>query len=81
MSLEMYCVYICFLVPFFGIYVSFLADLTFTRLPVNLVIFAISSGLSWVACLLFNYFWKLVELPQKRKKVDNSKHEQTCITE
>ena len=81
MSLEMYCVYICFLVPFFGIYVSFLADLTFTRLPVNLVIFAISSGLSWVASLLFNYFWKLVELPQKRKKVDNSKHEQTCITE
>lgn len=81
MSLEMYCVYVSFLIPFFGIFVSVLADLTFTRLPVNLVIFAISSGLSWLACLLFNSFWKLLELPKKRKKVDNSKHEQTCITE
>ena len=81
MSLEMYCAYISFLVPFFGIYVNVLADITTQRLPINLVIFAITSGISWLACLLFSSFWKLVELPMKNKKVDNSKNEQHIIAE
>lgn len=81
MSLEMYCAYISFLVPFFGIYVNVLADITTQRLPINLVIFAITSGISWLACLLFSSFWKLLELPMKNKKVDNSKNEQHIIAE
>jgi hypothetical protein len=80
MSLEMYCAYICFLVPFFGIFVNVLAEITVARLPINLVIFSITSGISWIECLLFKYFWELVELPGKRKKVDNIRNEQQSVT-
>ena len=81
MSLEMYCVYVSFLVPGFIIFVSVLADLKFTRLPINLVIFALTSGLSWIANIIFYYFGKLLVLPKNRKKVNNSKNEQQVITE
>lgn len=81
MSLEMYCAYIGFLIPCFGIFVNVLADITTRRLPINLVFFAITSGIAWLACLLFNYLWKLTELLKGRKKSNNVKNEQHIIAE
>ena len=81
MSLEMYCAYIGFLIPCFGIFVNVLADITTRRLPINLVIFAITSGIAWLACLLFNYLLKLPELLKGRKKSNNDNNEQHIIAE
>ena len=72
MSLEMYLVYVCLLIPFFGKFVMALVDLGLKNhpLPVNLIVFAVSSAIAWTAALAFSYFWKLVELPFKRKKAE-----------
>ena len=80
MSLEMYCTYLCFLIPFFGIFVKALANITVARLPINLIIFAVTSGISWLASQLFKYFWKLIELPKKRKKDKDIKNEHQSVT-
>ena len=70
MSLEMYLVYICLLIPFFGKFVMALVGLGLKNhpLPVNLIVFFVSSAIAWIASLAFKYFWKLVELPFKRKQ-------------
>ena len=67
-SLELYLVYICLLIPFFKRFVLALAKFGLNALPVNLIVFALSSLVAWIAFLAFKYFWKLVELPFKRKK-------------
>lgn len=66
-SLELYLVYVCLLVPFFGKFVMWLAKFKLTALPVNLIVFILSSAIAWLASLAFNHFWKLVELPFKKK--------------
>lgn len=70
MSLELYLVYICLLVPFFGKFVLLLAKFKLTALPVNLIVFILSSAIAWLASLAFNYFWKLVELPFKKEQTE-----------
>ncbi|MBE7070426.1 MAG: acyltransferase [Ruminococcaceae bacterium] len=69
-SLELYLVYICLLVPFFGMFVLALSKYHLTALPVNLIVFAISSAIAWTAAHAFQYFWKLVELPFSHKKTE-----------
>ena len=75
-SLETYCTYICLLVPYFVVCVRFLHDLKLSVLTINLAIFAAASVVAWLVSIAFNYFWKLVELPNRKKKADNNKHEQ-----
>ena len=70
MSLELYLVYVCLLVPFFGKFVMWLAKFNLTPLPVNLIVFILSSTVAWLAAMAFNYFWKLVELPFKKKQAE-----------
>lgn len=80
-SLEIYCVYECLLIPYFQKAVKALAGIGLTsRFLINIVIFAASTLIAFLAGLLFKYFWKLIELPKSRKKIDNSKHEQNCST-
>lgn len=67
-SLELYLVYICLLVPFFGMFVLALGRYGLKALPVNLIVFALSSAIAWAAAMACQYFWKLVELPFKKKK-------------
>ena len=76
MSLEMYCAFICFLIPYFVISVQLLHDLNLPVVLINIVVFSVTSSISWLVSLAFSYFWKLVELPKKKKIADNSKHEQ-----
>ena len=76
MSLEMYCAYICFLIPYFVISIQILHDLDLPILLINIVVFSVTSSISWLVSLTFSLFWKLVELPKKKKIADNSKHEQ-----
>ena len=80
MSLEMYCVYVYYLVPGFMSSVIILHDLNLTRLPINLVIFAITTGLSWLTWLCYVFIRKIEDLPKKRKRVVNN-NEQQGITE
>ena len=72
MSLEMYLVYVCLLIPFFGKFVMTLANLGLKKhpLPVNLIVFIVSSAIAWFFSLACKYFWKLIELPFKRKKAE-----------
>ena len=72
-SLEIYCVYECLLIPYFQKAVKALAGIGLTsRFLINIVIFAASTLIAFLAGLLFKYFWKLIELPKSRKKADNS---------
>lgn len=76
MSLEMYCAFICFLIPYFVISVQLLHDLGLPIVLINIVVFSVTTSISWLVSLAFTFFWKLVELPKKKKIADNSKHEQ-----
>ena len=71
-SLEIYCTYECLLIPFFSDVVKLLAKIGLTILPINLIVFIMSSFVAWISSMLFIYFWKLIELPQKRKIADNN---------
>ena len=71
-SLEIYCTYECLLIPYFNKTVRFFADNGIkSRFLINILIFAATTLIAWTASLLFKYFWKLVELPQKRKTNSN----------
>ena len=76
MSLEMYCAYICFLIPYFLICVRLLADLELPVLAINLVIFSLTSSISLLVSLVLCYFRRFLELPKRSKLADNSKHVQ-----
>ena len=76
-SLEIYCVYECLLIPYFQKAVKLFADIGLTsRILINIVIFSATTLIAFLASLAFKYFWKLIELPKSRKKIDNSKYEQ-----
>lgn len=79
MSLEMYCTFICFLIPYFVISVQLLHDLDLPIVLINIVVFSVTSSISWLVSLTFTYFWKLVELIRKKKIADNKKHEQQIV--
>ena len=71
-SLEVYCTYECLLIPYFNKTVRFFADNGLkSRFLINILVFAATALIAWIASLLFKYFWKLVELPQKRKMNSN----------
>lgn len=71
-SLEVYCTYVCLLIPFFTDIVKALAELGLTRLPINLIVFIMTSFIAWVSSMLFKYFLTLIELPHKRKAAEKT---------
>lgn len=67
-SLEMYLIYTCFLVTFFAPTVLYIRSYKVPPFAINLIVFAITSMLAWILYLACGYFWKLVELPGKRRE-------------
>ena len=67
-SLEIYLIYICFLVTFFSPIVLKIRSYGVSPFVINLIMFAITSFLAWILYLACKYFWKLVEFPFKRKQ-------------
>ena len=71
-SLEFYCVQEWFS----GIMIPKLTERGWTHLGINLAIFVMVTAISWAASMVFKYFWKLVELPfRKREPAANTKNE------
>ena len=67
-SLEIYLIYTCFLVTFFGPIVLKIRPFGLPILAINLVVFAITTLLAWILYMACTYFWKLVEMPFKREE-------------
>ncbi|MBP5312979.1 MAG: acyltransferase [Clostridia bacterium] len=68
-SLEIYLVYTCFLVTFFTPIVLTIRSFGTPPFVINLAVFAITSLLAWVLYMACMYFWKLVELPFRKKNI------------
>ncbi len=66
-SLEVYLVYTCFLVTFFRPIVLWIRSFGLPPVLINLIVFALTSLLAWILYMACTYFWKLVEIPFKRK--------------
>ena len=70
-SLEVYCTYECLLIPFFHDAIDAFVSIGLTsRFPINIIVFAATTLIAFIASLIFKYFWKLVELPFKKKKAE-----------
>jgi len=63
-SLEFYCVQEWFA----GFMIPKLAAKGWSNLQINIAIFLMITAISWIASIVFKYFWKLVELPFTHKK-------------
>ena len=65
MSLEVYCAYICFLIPYFLIVVRFLGSLKLPIFVINIVVFLIASCIAFLISLVCNSIIKFIERPKK----------------
>lgn len=70
-SLEVYYTYECLLIPYFHDAINAFVSIGLTsRFPINIIVFAATILIAFIASLVFKYFWKLVELPFKKKKAE-----------
>lgn len=78
-SLEFYCVQEWFA----DIMIPKLYAKGWTPLKINIAIFLMITLISWLASLIFKYFWKLVELPftQKKSEDDAEKKNDEAVME
>ena len=67
-SLEIYCIYSCFLVPFYGKIVLALFGSGMPKGVINLMVFALTTVLAWILYMACKYFLKLIELVGKRRE-------------
>ena len=76
-SLEFYCIQEWFadrMIPK-------LYEKGWSNLRINIAIFLMVTAISWIASVVFKYFWKLVELPFTHKKKGEEKTSATEKTE